>query len=112
MTGAYHQLRVHVSHRAAAGLAGVSRATAHRQSVLGPVDLLSDLHVLRSHSPPHVSNDNPYSEAAFKTVKYHPSFPGRFGSIQDARSFCDSFLPGTTTNITTPGSACTPGRVP
>jgi transposase InsO family protein len=55
-------------------------------------DLLADLHVLRSHSRPHVSNDNPYSEAAFKTVKYHPSFPGRFGSIQDARTFCDSFF--------------------
>ena len=55
-------------------------------------DLLADLHVLRSHSRPHVSNDNPYSEAAFKTVKYHPSFPARFGSIQDARAFCDEFF--------------------
>jgi putative transposase len=55
-------------------------------------DLLADLHVLRSHSRPHVSNDNPYSEAAFKTVKYHPSFPARFGSIQDARAFCDTFF--------------------
>ncbi|GAA2655328.1 hypothetical protein Adu01nite_91110 [Paractinoplanes durhamensis] len=55
-------------------------------------DLIADLHVLRSHSRPHVSNDNPYSEAAFKTVKYHPSFPGRFGSIQDARAFCDTFF--------------------
>jgi len=55
-------------------------------------DLLADLHVVRSHSRPHVSNDNPYSEAVFKTVKYHPSFPARFGSIQDARVFCDSFF--------------------
>jgi putative transposase len=55
-------------------------------------DLLADLHVLRSHSRPHVSNDNPYSEAAFKTVKYHPTFPTRFGSIQDARAFCDTFF--------------------
>ena len=55
-------------------------------------DLLADLHVLRSHSRPHVSNDNPFSEAAFKTVKYHPTFPGRFGSIQDARAFCDTFF--------------------
>lgn len=55
-------------------------------------DLLADLHVLRSHSRPHVSNDNPYSEAAFKTVKYHPTFPTRFGSIQDARTFCDTFF--------------------
>jgi putative transposase len=55
-------------------------------------DLLADLHVVRSHSRPHVSNDNPFSEAAFKTVKYHPSFPQRFGSIQDARAFCESFF--------------------
>ena len=55
-------------------------------------DLLADLHVVRSHSRPHVSNDNPYSEAAFKTVKYHPTFPARFGSIQDARAFCDTFF--------------------
>jgi putative transposase len=55
-------------------------------------DLLADLHVLRSHSRPHVSNDNPYSEAAFKTVKYHPTFPARFGSIQDARAFCETFF--------------------
>jgi putative transposase len=55
-------------------------------------DLLADLKVVRSHSRPHVSNDNPFSEAAFKTVKYHPSFPQRFGSIQDARAFCDSFF--------------------
>ena len=55
-------------------------------------DLLADPHVPRSRSRPHVSNDNPFSEAAFKTVKYHPSFPARFGSIQDARVFCESFF--------------------
>jgi putative transposase len=55
-------------------------------------DLLADLHVVRSHSRPHVSNDNPFSEAAFKTVKYHPTFPARFGSIHDARAFCESFF--------------------
>jgi transposase InsO family protein len=55
-------------------------------------DLLADLHVVRSHSRPHVSNDNPFSEAAFKTVKYHPTFPSRFGSIQDARAFCEAFF--------------------
>lgn len=55
-------------------------------------DLLDDLHIKRSHSRPHVSNDNPFSEAAFKTVKYHPTFPQRFGSIQDARAFCDRFF--------------------
>ena len=47
--------------------------------------LLVDLGVARSHSRPHVSNDNPYSEANFKTLKYCPAFPGRFGSIEDAR---------------------------
>ncbi len=54
--------------------------------------LLVDLGVARSHSRPHVSNDNPYSEANFKTLKYCPAFPGRFGSIQDARSFCAVFF--------------------
>lgn len=54
--------------------------------------LLVDLGVARSHSRPHVSNDNPYSEAQFKTLKYCPAFPGRFGSIQDARSFCAAFF--------------------
>jgi putative transposase len=52
--------------------------------------LLLDLGVARSHSRPHVSNDNPYSEAAFKTLKYAPVFPDRFGSIADARTFCGS----------------------
>ena len=54
--------------------------------------LLVDLGVARSHSRPHVSNDNPYSEANFKTLKYCPAFPGRFGSIQDARTFCTAFF--------------------
>ena len=54
--------------------------------------LLIDLGVARSHSRPHVSNDNPYSEANFKTLKYCPAFPGRFGSIHDARSFCVAFF--------------------
>jgi len=54
--------------------------------------LLVDLGVDRSHSRPHVSNDNPYSEANFKTLKYCPAFPGRFGSIQDAQQFCDGFF--------------------
>ena len=54
--------------------------------------LLVDLGVARSHSRPHVSNDNPYSEAAFKTLKYCPAFPGSFGSIQDARTFCERFF--------------------
>jgi putative transposase len=54
--------------------------------------LLMDLGVSRSHSRPHVSNDNPYSEAAFKTRKYCPAFPDRFGSIEDARAFCAEFF--------------------
>ena len=55
--------------------------------------LLADLGVTRSHSRPHVSDDNPYSEAQFKTLKYHPTFPERFGSVQDARAFCQGFFP-------------------
>lgn len=54
--------------------------------------LLSDLRIDRSHSRPHVSNDNPYSEAVFKTLKYAPVFPERFASIQDARDFCSTFF--------------------
>ena len=54
--------------------------------------LLSDLGVTRSLNRPHVSNDNPYSEAQFKTLKYSPRFPERFGSIQDARAFCLQFF--------------------
>ncbi len=54
--------------------------------------LLLDLGVTRSHSRPHVSNDNPYSEAAFKTLKYAPVFPDRFGSLPDARAFAETFF--------------------
>lgn len=54
--------------------------------------LLSDLGVTKTHSRPHVSNDNPYSEAQFKTLKYCPQFPEKLGSIQDARSFCQQFF--------------------
>jgi len=54
--------------------------------------LLSDLGITKSHSRPHVSNDNPYSEAQFKTLKYRPAFPDRFGSIEDARLFCQDFF--------------------
>jgi len=54
--------------------------------------LLTDLAILQSHSRPKVSNDNPYSESQFKTVKYCPAFPGRFGSVQDARRFCGKFF--------------------
>lgn len=54
--------------------------------------LLSDLGVTKTHSRPHVSNDNPFSESQFKTLKYRPEFPDRFGSIQDSRGFCSSFF--------------------
>jgi putative transposase len=54
--------------------------------------LLADLGVTKSHSRPHVSNDNPFSESQFKTMKYRPHFPDRFGSIEDARAFCRPFF--------------------
>ncbi len=54
--------------------------------------LLADLGVTRSLNRPHVSNDNPFSESQFKTLKYCPEFPDRFGSLQDARSFSDNFF--------------------
>jgi putative transposase len=54
--------------------------------------LYSDLGVTKSLSRPHVSNDNPYSEAQFKTLKYRPGFPDRFGSEQDARAHCRDFF--------------------
>lgn len=54
--------------------------------------LLADLRIGRTHGRPHVSNDNPYSEAGFKTLKYAPDFPERFGSIEDARAFVGPFL--------------------
>lgn len=54
--------------------------------------LLVDLDVARSHSRPHVSNDNPYSEAAFKTLKYCPAFPDHFDDIVHARAFCKEFF--------------------
>jgi putative transposase len=53
---------------------------------------LADLGVTRTHSRPHVSNDNPFSEAQFKTLKSRPEFPERFGSLQDARAFCHPFF--------------------
>ena len=55
--------------------------------------LLADLGVTQSHSRPHVSDDNPYSEAQFKTLKYRPDFPGQFASIEAARAHCQVFFP-------------------
>jgi putative transposase len=54
--------------------------------------LLVDLDIAKSHSRPHVSDDNPFSESQFKTMKYRPDFPARFGCIEDARAYCQSFF--------------------
>ncbi len=54
--------------------------------------LLSDLGVTKTHSRPYTSNDNPYSEAQFKTLKYRPDFPARFGSLADARAWALPFF--------------------
>jgi putative transposase len=55
--------------------------------------LLADLGVTKSHSRPHVANDNPFSESQFKTMKYRPEFPERFGSLEHGRSHCGDFFP-------------------
>ena len=55
--------------------------------------LLADLGITKTHSRPHVSNDNPFSEAQFKTLKYHPSFPDQFGSFEHGRAHCADFFP-------------------
>jgi putative transposase len=54
--------------------------------------LLVDLDIVKSHSRPHVSDDNPFSEAQFKTMKYRPDFPPRFGCLEDARAHCQAFF--------------------
>ena len=73
------QLTIHADR----GSSMTSKTVAH---------LLSDLGVTKTHSRPHVSDDNPFSESQFKTLKYCPAFPDRFGSIQDSRSFCQGFF--------------------
>jgi putative transposase len=54
--------------------------------------LMADLGVTKTHSRPYVSDDNPYSESQFRTMKYRPEFPDRFGCIQDSRAFCQHFF--------------------
>jgi len=54
--------------------------------------LMADLGVTKTHSRPYVSDDNPYSESQFRTLKYRPEFPHRFGCIQDSRAFCQQFF--------------------
>jgi putative transposase len=61
-------------------------------TALTVTQLLVELDVAKSHSRPHTSNDNPYSEAQFKTLKYYPSFPDRFASIHEAKAFCRAFF--------------------
>jgi putative transposase len=73
------QLTIHADH----GPAMIAKSVAL---------LLADLGVSQTHSRPHVSNDNPFSESQFKTLKYHPEFPDRFGSLQDTRSFLGDFF--------------------
>lgn len=66
------------------------RGAAMRSKLVA--DLLVDLGVVKSHSRPYISDDNPYSEAQFKTMKYRPNFPERFLSLADARAFCQTFF--------------------
>ena len=54
--------------------------------------MLSDRGVTKTHSRPYVSNDHPFSESRFKTLKYRPQFPQRFGSLEEARAFCQNFF--------------------
>src|SRR3990172_9130285 len=54
--------------------------------------LLMDWGIAKSHSRPHTSNDNPFSEAQFKTMKYHPDYPDRFGEIEQARHWGSTFF--------------------
>ncbi len=58
----------------------------------GVAQLLAVLGVAPSFSRPRVSNDNPFSESHFKTIKYHPGFPASFGSIDEARTHCRTFF--------------------
>jgi putative transposase len=67
--------------------------------------LLADLGVMKTHNRPHVCDDNPYSEAQFRTVQCRPDFPDRFGSIEHARgASARHSSPGTTTSTIIPGS--------
>lgn len=66
------------------------RGSSMKSTTVG--QLLADLGVTKTHSRPHVSNDNPYSESLFKTLKYRPDFPECFGCIEDSRNFCRDFF--------------------
>ncbi len=56
-------------------------------------DLLSELDVTQTHNRPRVSNDNPFSESEFRTMKYRPNYPGTFATIEDARAYVDAYVP-------------------
>jgi putative transposase len=74
------------------GLAYAACRSRHLDEVPARAFLLADLGVTKTHSRPHVSNDNPYSESQFRTLKYRPEFPDRFGCTQDSRAFCQGFF--------------------
>jgi putative transposase len=78
-------------HGATPGYLHADRGAPMKSKLL--IQLLANLDVTRSHSRPHVSNDNPFSESQFKTLKYHPSFPERFGGLDDGLTFCRTFFP-------------------
>jgi hypothetical protein len=84
----------HQVHRPLAEPVLRDRTLPARQRQLGKAGMASarDLGVTKSQSRPHTSNDNPFSESHFKTMKYQPQFPQRFGCIQDAKTFCRSFF--------------------
>ncbi len=81
-----------VAHQESAALARKLIEQSCRRQGITPGQL-TDLAVTKTHSRPYVSNDNPFSEAQFKTMKYRPEFPERFGSIQDSRGFGHVFFP-------------------
>ena len=76
----------------APGQLGIHADRGSAMTSKGVAQLLVDLDVAKTHSRPHVSNDNPYSESQFKTLKYRPEFPERFGSEQHARGHCRDFF--------------------
>lgn len=81
-----------VKHRIPAGQLNI-HADRGRVMTSKPVAfLMADLGVTKTHSRPYVSDDNPYSESQFRTMKYRPEFPERFGCIQDSRAFCQQFF--------------------
>jgi putative transposase len=78
---------------------GISAGQLHLHADNGPAMTsktlalkLADLGVTKSHSRPYVSDDNPFSESQFKTLKYRPEFPDRFGSLEHARAHCQGFF--------------------